>query len=118
MLIAMLLTTALSAPAPTPFVRVKASVQGCHDGDTCRIDVIETAVSVFGTEMTFLHHEVARMCDINAPEVTGTTKLLGEESRKALEKWVKEAKVVEVELPLKDGKAMREKYGRLLVVGS
>jgi endonuclease YncB( thermonuclease family) len=115
MLITTLLTVVLSVPTPESSVRVKASVQECHDGDTCRIDITETATSVFGIDMTFVHHEVARMCDINAPEVTGSSKVLGEESKRVLEKWIKAAKVVEVELPLKDGKAMREKYGRLLV---
>lgn len=110
-----LFLNATIVPTPPSSVRVKANVQSCHDGDTCRIDITETATSVFGTEMTFVHHETARMCDINAPEVTGPTKVLGEEAKNALVSWIKAAKNVEAELPLRDGKAMRDKYGRLLV---
>jgi endonuclease YncB( thermonuclease family) len=92
-----------------------AAVIDCYDGDTCRVEILERSSSLFGPDLTLTWRESARLCDINAPEITGATKASGEKSRAALMSWLQAAKVIEVRPPVKNGRALREKYGRLLV---
>lgn len=89
------------------------TVQDCHDGDTCRINIFVmdptlNFVAVFG-------NQIIRLCDINAPEVTGSEKEQGAKTRDFLKETLFGAKVVTFKPALdNDGAALKDKYGRLL----
>lgn len=80
----------------------KAIITSVYDGDTCTVD-IDLGFSVW------VRGEKLRLLRINAPEVTGASKVRGLKSKKFLESLIK-GKLVTIET-IKDKK---EKYGRYL----
>lgn len=89
----------------------QATIQTCHDGDTCTVDV-RVPVAGWGVDMVF--HEDTRFCGINAPELRTPTTEAGKASRDYLLGRIKAAKVVLWRTYQKSGKVQRDKYGRLL----
>lgn len=79
-------------------------VKALYDGDTITACDIEVGLTVW------LHGEKIRLLGINAPEMTGATKLAGQASKARLEALLKDHDVVVV-INLKD---TRDKYGRFL----
>ena len=76
-------------------------------------DITEPGVSVFAP-FDLTHHDSVRFCNINASEMKGATLEAAKRSRDALLSWIRAAKSVTLRPVLKNGKADREKYGRLL----
>lgn len=88
-------------------------VLDCHDADTCNVDIVEPGVSVFAP-FDLTHHDTVRFCNVNAPELKGATLEAAKKSRDAVLGWIRAAKVMMLRPAMKNGRAMREKYGRLL----
>lgn len=106
-----LATPAFAQAAPPDFA---AKVVDCYDADTCTLEVVEPGASIFAP-ISLTHHESARLCDVNAPERKGATLEVAKFARDRLVEWVRAAKVLRFRPALgKDGRARREKYGRLL----
>ena len=102
---------AQTPPAPREFV---ARVPDCYDGDTCTLEIVEPAVSIFAS-FDLTHRDSARLCDVNAPELRGETLTVAKFSRDRLLEWIRAAKELRFRPALdKSGRARREKYGRLL----
>lgn len=80
----------------------RALVTEVHDGDTCTVD-IDLGLSMW------VHGERVRLHRINAPELKGDERPLGEKAREALKALVLGKQVV-----LQTLKDEREKYGRYL----
>ena len=88
-------------------------VVSCYDADTCALEIVEPSASIFSA-IDLVHHESARLCGINAPEMKGATLEAAKRSRDTLLSWIKATKIVTFRPALKNGRADREKYGRLL----
>jgi len=80
----------------------KARVVDVYDGDTCTVD-IDLGLS------TWIHGEKLRLYRINAPEVKGSSKARGLQSRDALRKFIGGKEVF-----IQTIKDRKEKYGRYL----
>jgi micrococcal nuclease len=87
---------------PTSLYHYKAIVRAVYDGDTITVDIDLGMHS-------WIHEEKLRLYRINAPELTGTTKVAGRAARDFLRNMV-DGKEIYVET-IKD---QREKYGRYL----
>ena len=92
--------------------RYPATLLDCYDGDTCRFtiqvrtDDVSLGFSMWQHIITEMRDQRIRLCDINAPEMPEPP---AERARQQLTAWVKEAKVIELQLT-----GTREKFGRLL----
>ena len=87
---------------PASLYHYKAIVRSVYDGDTITVDIDLGMHS-------WIHEEKLRLYRINAPELTGTTKVAGRAARDFLRGLV-DGKEIFVET-IKD---QREKYGRYL----
>lgn len=114
-LVVALLLVAFATPASAQEAtrEYAAKVVSCWDGDTCTLEIVEPASSVFAA-FDLVHHEAVRLCGVNAPELKGETIDAARRSRDALLAWIKAAKKMTFRPALKNGRADREKYGRLL----
>lgn len=81
----------------------RATITAEHDADTLRADV-DLGFGVW------LHDQAFRLNRINAPEVTGVQKPLGEKARDALKALLPLGSVITV----KTTKDKLDKYGRML----
>ena len=79
-----------------------AQVLSVYDGDTCRVD-IDLGLGIW------IRNEKLRLVRINAPEVTGDTKVLGLASRDALRELIDGKEII-----IETIKDKRGKYGRYL----
>lgn len=93
----------------TPGIKVKASINYCHDGDTCVVRINDSSNGLKG-EYTI------RVLNIDTPEKSGNKAKKGPqpfaEAATARGKELLEEKEVQLELSLKDNPY--DKYGRLL----
>ena len=108
--------------------RYEVGVVGCYDGDTCTVDFQFSEHMGLGMMAgVVLTGQKIRLCDIDAPEMRGSTLTPEDRSRAKLVRdrllqWLKGAKRVWVEIPQKSGcdpKSFtncdrKDKYGRWL----
>jgi len=79
-----------------------AHVLSVYDGDTCRVD-IDLGLGIW------IRNEKLRLARINAPELTGDTKVAGMASRDALRELIDGKEII-----IETIKDQRGKYGRYL----
>lgn len=90
-------------PQPTTnLYHYRAVVTGVFDGDTCTVDVD------LGMK-TWIRGEKLRLNRINAPEMSGTTKVAGTAARDYLRNLILDKRVI-----VQTFKDAQEKYGRYL----
>ena len=103
-----------------------AVFHSCFDGDTCYFDFHLSASVGLGISLgAVMPKQGLRLCDIDAPEISGgtvETKAAAKVARDTLSKWLSEAKILRVDIPQKNNCDpaihyncdQTEKYGRWL----